>query len=287
VLEIIWLSKVYVWYTGEKVRSRIMQEIIIDNEFKFLLPVLDEKAFTDLEADILENGVRDSLVLWEGILIDGYNRFNIAQKHDLPFNTVSMEFNSRDEVVIWIIRNQIARRNLTPFQLRYFRGLHYHADRRSQGDNNPRVQDLTKPQNEVLLNTATKLAKKYNVSRSTIERDSKLADALIVLGKISPEAKLSILSGETKITRSELDAMLAGSEETVVEIAESIEKGTFAEHRAENASTSDRTLDTAFGKISDLIRRELTGLSKVYTPVEVKAALRSHIAALEEIYKQM
>jgi len=264
-----------------------MQQIIIDREFKFLLPVLDETAFADLEADILENGIRDSLVLWEGILIDGYNRYNIAQKHNLPFETVSMEFNTRDEVVIWIIRNQIARRNLTPFQLRYFRGLHYHADRRSQGDNNPHLQDLTKSQNGTLLNTAKKLAEKYKVSRNTIARDSRLADALIVLGEVSPEAKLSILSGETRITRAELDAMLTGSEETVAEIAESIENGTFAERKAEEAVANNRTLDSAFGKISDLIKKELTGLSKTYSPEEVKTALRSHIAALEDIYRQI
>ena len=264
-----------------------MQQIITDKEFKFLLPVLDDKAFADLEADILENGIRDSLVLWEGILIDGYNRFNIAQKHNLPFETISMDFNSRDEVVIWIIRNQIARRNLTPFQLRYFRGLHYHADRRSQADNNPHVQDSTKRQNDVLLNTAEKLAGKYNVSKRTIERDSRLADALIVLGEVSPEAKLSILSGETRVTRAELDAMLAGSDEAVAEIAESIENGTFAERSADKTDTSNRTLDSAFFRISDLIKRELTGLSKTYSPEEVKTALRSHIVTLEEIYKQI
>ena len=264
-----------------------MEQIIIDKEFKFLLPVLDEKAYSDLESDILENGIRDSLVLWEGILIDGYNRFNIAQKHSLPFNTITMEFDSRDEVVIWIIRNQIARRNLTPFQLRYFRGLHYHADRRSQGKNNPHVQDLTNRQNDGLLKTAVKLAEKYNVSPRTIERDSKLAEALIVLGEVSPEAKLSILSGETRVTRAELDAMLVGSEETVTEIAESIENGTFAERRVDNANANEKTLDTAFGRLSELIKKELTGLSKTYTPKEVKTALRSHITALEEIYKQI
>ena len=140
-----------------------MQEIIIDREFRYLLPMLDEKAFADLEADILDNGVRGSLVLWEGILIDGYNRFTIAQKHNLPFNTISMDFGSRDEVVIWIIRNQIARRNLTPFQLRYFRGLHYQADRRSQGENNPHLQDLTKRQNDALLNTASEKRRKSSV----------------------------------------------------------------------------------------------------------------------------
>jgi len=264
-----------------------MQQIIIDNEFKFLLPVLDEQAFADLEADILENGIRDSLVLWESILIDGYNRYNIAQKHNLPFKTVSMEFHSRDEVVIWIIRNQIARRNLTQFQLRYFRGLHYHADRRSQADNSPNSRNLSKSQNETLINTAEKLAEKYNVSRSTINRDSKLADALIILGEISPEAKLSILSGETKITRAQLDAMLTGSEETVTKMAESIENGTFAERVTDNTNASGKSLDFAFGKISELIKRELTGLSKAYTPTEVKTALRSHIKALEEIYKQI
>ena len=264
-----------------------MQEIIIDREFRFLLPILSEQAYSDLEEDILENGIRDALVLWDGILIDGYNRYSIAQKHDLPFNTVSMEFSSRDEVVIWIVRNQVARRNLTPFQLRYFRGLHFHADRRNQGDNSPNSQKSSNLQNEGLISTATKLAEKYNVSKSTIERDSKLADALITLGEVSPEAKLSILSGETRVTRAELDAMLTGSEETVAEIAESIENGTFAERRAENASTNNKTLDTAFFKISDLIKRELSGLSKSYSPEEVKTALRSHITALEEIYKQI
>ena len=138
-----------------------------------------------------------------------------------------------------------------------------------------------------MINTAKKLAEKYNVSPSTIDRDSKLADALVALGEISPEAKLSILSGETKVTRAQLNAMLKGSEETVAEMAESIENGTFAQRRADNNSASNRTLDSAFLKLSDLIKRELTGLSKAYSPVEVKAALRSHITSLEEIYKQI
>jgi len=138
-----------------------------------------------------------------------------------------------------------------------------------------------------LLNTAGKLAEKYNVSKRTIERDSKLADALIALGEVSPEAKLSVLSGETRVTRAELDAMLADSGETVAEIAESIENGTFAKRRADSASAGARTLDSAFLKLSDLIKRELAGLSKTYSPIEVKAALRSHIASLEEIYEQI
>lgn len=64
-------------------------DIIIDPEFKYLLPPLDPESLAALEADILEHGCRDAIVLWNNILIDGHNRFEILTKHDLSFPTVS------------------------------------------------------------------------------------------------------------------------------------------------------------------------------------------------------
>jgi len=40
------------------------QQIVIDGEFKFLLPPLDSETYAALEADLLEFGVRDAIVLW-------------------------------------------------------------------------------------------------------------------------------------------------------------------------------------------------------------------------------
>ena len=117
-----------------------IREIIIDEEFKFLLPELDHETFRLLEENILEFGCRDPLVLWNGILIDGYNRYRICSHHGIPFSTVDMEFESREAVLIWIISNQISRRNLTPIQLSHFRGIHYMADKKIQGSNNQFAQ---------------------------------------------------------------------------------------------------------------------------------------------------
>jgi len=64
-------------------------QIIIDEEFKMLLPSLDKNTFESLEKNILEYGVRDPLVLWANILIDGYNRYNICTTHNLPFKLLS------------------------------------------------------------------------------------------------------------------------------------------------------------------------------------------------------
>jgi len=48
------------------------------------------------------------------ILIDGHNRHAICTKHDLPFDTVEMEFATKAHARIWMRENQKGRRNLTP-----------------------------------------------------------------------------------------------------------------------------------------------------------------------------
>ena len=107
-----------------------MTEIIIDEQFRVLLPMLDAETFRLLEENILEHGCIHPLVLWNGILIDGYNRYNICMRHNIPFETIDMEFETREEALIWIISNQVLRRNLTPIQLSHFRRLHYKADKK-------------------------------------------------------------------------------------------------------------------------------------------------------------
>jgi hypothetical protein len=34
------------------------------------------------------------------------DRYEISQSHGIPFNTISKEFNSRDDVLIWIVSTQ-------------------------------------------------------------------------------------------------------------------------------------------------------------------------------------
>ena len=60
-------------------------------------------------------GCRDPVVLWNGLLVDGHNRHEVCTKHDLKFNIVEKSFDSRSNVCIWIIQNQLGRRNLPHF----------------------------------------------------------------------------------------------------------------------------------------------------------------------------
>jgi len=220
-----------------------MSEIIIDKEFEFVLPPLDDATFAWLEESILEYGCQQPLVLWNNILIDGYNRYRILTKHDLTFSTVSMEFDSRDEVLIWMVSNQVSRRNLSPMQLTYFRGLHYNADKRLKGNRagtNRYVTNLELHHNDGILEsneTAKKLAEHYNVSQATIERDARVANAIIAIGEKSPEAKRSILAGKTTISRKKLRELASDKGNRISEVATQISDGTFVSVSSESTGS--------------------------------------------------
>lgn len=93
----------------------------IEKEFEKLLPPLTDEEFRQLEENILDDGIRDPLVVWKTpsgneVLVDGHNRLKIAQKHNLKYETVYMTFDDFDDVELWIYRNQKGRREMNPVQ---------------------------------------------------------------------------------------------------------------------------------------------------------------------------
>lgn len=62
--------------------------------------------------------MRDALVVWagEGILLDGHNRLAIAAAHGLPYAVRELAFESREEAKVWVLQNQLGRRNLEALQ---------------------------------------------------------------------------------------------------------------------------------------------------------------------------
>ena len=92
-----------------------MQDLIIDNEFKKLMQPLSAEEYSQLEENILRDGIQETLKVWQGILIDGHNRYEIAQRYGLNFEVSTMQFENRNAVTEWIIKNQFGRRNLSAY----------------------------------------------------------------------------------------------------------------------------------------------------------------------------
>jgi hypothetical protein len=93
------------------------QEIKTDPEFSSLIPPISEDEFKELEESIKREGSRDALVVYKGSILDGHNRYKICQEHKIDFKTIEVPgIKNRDEAMLWIIRNQLGRRNLTTWQ---------------------------------------------------------------------------------------------------------------------------------------------------------------------------
>ena len=48
--------------------------------------------------------------------MDGHNRYRICHEYSIPFAVEEKSFESRESAKIWLIRNQLGRRNLPDFQ---------------------------------------------------------------------------------------------------------------------------------------------------------------------------
>jgi transcriptional regulator with XRE-family HTH domain len=92
-------------------------DITINDELRSFIDPLTPVEYAALERSLLAEGCRDALVLWRDVLIDGHNRYEICTKHGIPFRTVSNNrFDTLEEVMLWVIDNNLARRSVSDFQ---------------------------------------------------------------------------------------------------------------------------------------------------------------------------
>ena len=93
-----------------------LYDLTVDPEFRDLIPPLNEEELKLLEESLVADGCESPLIVWNGVIIDGHNRYAICRKHDIPFSIQEKNFSSRDDAMLWMLRNQLGRRNLNSYQ---------------------------------------------------------------------------------------------------------------------------------------------------------------------------
>lgn len=194
----------------------IRQNIVILDDLKNLIPALSPDEFSQLEENIKQHGCQTPIQLWQTtkfaagqsdnpsdtdeviyILIDGHNRLEICRKNNLHFDVYMLSFNSIKEAKDYMINLQLGRRNLSPTQISYFRGLRYNNEKSDKISN--LSQNYPKGHYDPSgSSTAERLSKEYNVSPKTIKRDAEFAKGMEML---APELRNDILRGKQKVEK--------------------------------------------------------------------------------------
>ena len=187
-----------------------MRELKIDPELRDLLPPLTSEEYKQLEKNIVENGfdINFPIMEWQGFIVDGHNRYDICKKHNIEPIIGALAYETKEEVMEWMLDIQLGRRNLTPIQkiaiTEKYRPIYEKQAKENQsnagGDrkSNEYKKSVTPNLGEAIRNnsnneTNTKLSKLAGVGKETYRMGAK------ILNSDNEKLKQEVLSGEKSI----------------------------------------------------------------------------------------
>ena len=187
-----------------------MKELKIDPELKDLLPPLTNEEYKQLEKNIIENGFDRNFPImeWHGYIADGHNRYSICKKLNIDPVIGTLAYDTKEEVMEWMLDIQLGRRNLSPIQriavAEKYRPIYekqalankqvaMQEARKSNEKNKSEQISANLPKTEP-INTSEKLANIAGVSEKTYRMGAK------VLNSDNEDVKQRVLSGETSIS---------------------------------------------------------------------------------------
>jgi hypothetical protein len=184
----------------------------IDEEFKNLIPRLSQNEYEELKQNIINGGCREAIVIWNEIIIDGHNRYEICHQCNISFEVLAMDFSKREDVIAWICSNQLCTKNISDETKKYLIGKRYDAEKTIVAKypigSNPYSE---KEFSTMLLNdennsntTALQLGKEYNISQNTIYKYGVYARTIDIISEKDTDIARKILSGKLKISHENL-----------------------------------------------------------------------------------
>ena len=209
-------------HTSQSLQNNF-KSLIIDPEFKNLIPPLSSEEKLQLEKNLKKFGCLDPLIVWKGqnILLDGHNRYEICLIEQIPYKIVEIEIADKEAAICWIANNQLGRRNITSEVASYLRGKRY---LNLKGDRNQNLKQNS-PNGKSFLSgdVAQSLAQQYKVTDRTIRNDAQFTNALDTLAHhIGEELRHSILTRNSGLTKKDILSLAKVADEEGKEPAQKL-----------------------------------------------------------------
>lgn len=191
------------------------------HELANLFPMMEQSQYEDLVADIKENGLIESIILHEGKILDGRNRYNACIDSNVVPNFIEYE---GEDALSYVISLNLNRRHLNESQ-RAMIG----ARLANMKVGNPNLQSgksaqLSNKDASDKLNVSERIIKSAKkVQKEGIEDLQKSVEA----GKVSVSAASDIAT----LDKEEQEVIVAKGEDEILEAAKQIRKSRSAENK--------------------------------------------------------
>ena len=188
---------------NQKFKPTFLKEddITILPELELFIRKQKPEELEQFKSSIKEEGIRDALVVTlldgKNVLVDGHHRFRVGKEVGIKdFPTKQIELGTLEDIKVWMLKNQLGRRNLTDAERIYIATelTNFLTERAKENQQSGVRLNLAK--GEKAVNTNAEIAKLANVSRANVTKFNKLKK------EASPEELEKVIIGKKSIHKA-------------------------------------------------------------------------------------
>ena len=220
-----------------------------------IFPIMTEREIDELAKDIRVNGLKESIWVWNGNIIDGRNRYLACQRAGVE--PIYREWNGEGDILSFIVSLNLHRRHLNESQRAIvgaeIKPLFEQEARKRQGQRTDLCANVHKGEP---VHTKNRVAELVNVSPRSIETASK------VIREAVPELVEAVRQGDVSVSAAATVSILSKEEQTEI-----VEQGPKAIVEAAHDIRNHRTIGT--------------GENEWYTPKEYIEVVREFLGGID------
>ena len=183
----------------------------IDPAFKLLVQPLEPGSRKLLEDNIRRSGCVRNIAVWHNTILQDFELYDICRKYGKPFNIVTATSTSREEMMVWVCKQQLARQDLSEEMYRYLIGkrcdlectlaTHELSKKRIELRFGEPFSQADLPTGDSTTQIRERLGNEYHISYGTVRKYYIYACGIEKMYKISPKFVTEVLNGRFKISQ--------------------------------------------------------------------------------------
>lgn len=217
-----------------------------------ILPQHMEQEMLSMRESIADHGVIEPAIIWRGhnTIVDGHARIAIAEELGLNCPVIEMDFANETEVILWVVKVHLGRRNLSLFQkcemvLKYRDAIAAEARKRKMGGKKLMDGVQRGETDRILGNMAGVSSETIRMVRFLMSQGDEETLRRLRKGEISVTHGYRTVANKPRRYASDIiGEKLCSVREAVEDLKERVTKG----------EVSPKTIVAELDRISDLIR---------------------------------
>ena len=171
------------------------------------VPVSDD-AENELAENLIREGCREPLTVWNGMIIDGHKRYRICTLEQIDFKVREIACKTEEEAAIWACRKRTAELPYNSMAYRYLMGKWYLCEvAANRLVKKPRAPSGGSCDGQQGSRTSVLMSREVGISHSTLEKYGSAAAALDVLCETEPGLIRAAMAGDIYLSQREILAL--------------------------------------------------------------------------------